>query len=94
LSQDFRRRGRTWGIFVVSTKLDTFLLYDSANCTVLHGVVLIQYRRVTDRQTDGQTDGIAVASTALAMHCGALYKRYSMLYRRIFTQRSTGSNYY
>jgi len=29
---------------------------------VLHAVVLTQYRRVTD----GQTDGIAVASTALA----------------------------
>jgi len=39
------------------------LLSDSANCTVLRAVVLTQYRRVTD----GQTDGIAVASTALAM---------------------------
>jgi len=27
---------------------------------------LTQYRRVTDGQTDRQTDGIAVASTALA----------------------------
>jgi len=38
---------------------------------VLHAVVLTQYRRVTDGQTDSptdrQTDGIAVASTALAM---------------------------
>jgi len=34
---------------------------------VLRAVVLTQYRRVTDRQTDGQMDGIAVASTALAM---------------------------
>jgi len=36
------------------------LLSDSANCTMLHAVVLTQYRRVmdgrTDRQTDGQTD--------------------------------------
>jgi len=39
------------------------LLSDSANCTVLHAVVLTQYRRVTDIQTDG----IAVASSALAM---------------------------
>ena len=39
------------------------LLSDSANCTVLRAVVLIEYRRLTD----GQTDGIAVASTALAM---------------------------
>jgi len=43
------------------------LLSNSANCTVLRAVVLTQYRRVTDRQTDRQTDGIAVASTALAM---------------------------
>jgi len=39
------------------------LLSNSANCTVLRAVVLTQYRRVTDRQTDG----IAVASIALAM---------------------------
>ena len=38
---------------------------------MLRAAVLTQYRRVTDRQTDGrtdkQTDGIAVANTALAM---------------------------
>ena len=34
---------------------------------MLRAVILTQYRRVTDRRTDGQTDGIAVASTALAM---------------------------
>jgi len=28
------------------------LLSDSANCTVLHAVVLTQYRRVTDRRTE------------------------------------------
>ena len=43
------------------------LLYDSANCTVLHAVVLTQYRRVTDGRTERQTDRIAVASTVLAM---------------------------
>jgi len=45
------------------------LLFDSANCTVLRAVVFTQYRRVTDRQADRQSDrdGIAVASTALAM---------------------------
>jgi len=32
------------------------LLSDSANCTVLRAVVLTQYRRVTDGQTDRQTD--------------------------------------
>ena len=40
------------------------LLSDSANCTVIRAVVLTQYRCVTD----GHTDGIAVASTALAKH--------------------------
>jgi len=39
------------------------LLSNGANCTVLRAVVLTQYRHVTD----GQTDGIAVANTALAM---------------------------
>ena len=34
---------------------------------MLRAVVLTQYRRVTDGRTDEQTDGIAVASTALAM---------------------------
>jgi len=34
---------------------------------VLRAVVLTQYRRVTDRQTDVHTDGNAIASTALAM---------------------------
>jgi len=43
------------------------LLSDSANCIVLRAVVLTQYRRVTDGQTDRRTYGIAVASTALAM---------------------------
>ena len=33
----------------------------------LRAVLLTQYQRVTDRQTDGQTDEIAIASTALAM---------------------------
>ena len=43
------------------------LLSNGANCTVLRAVDLTQYQRVTDgridRQTDGQTDGIAVASS-------------------------------
>jgi len=63
LSQDFRGSGRPWGIFFSFYKTRHILLSDNANCTVLRAVVLTQYRRVTD----GQTDGIAVASTALAM---------------------------
>jgi len=67
-SQDFRRRGRPRGIFFGFYKTRHILLSDSANCTVLLAVILTQYRRVTD----GQTEGIAVASTALAM--GALWR--------------------
>jgi len=52
-------------------KTRNILLSDSANCKVLHVVVLTQYRRLTegrtDRQTDRQTDGIAIAGTTLAM---------------------------
>ena len=55
-------RGRAWRIFFGFYKTRHILLSVSANCTVLRAVVLTQYRRVTD----GQTDGIAVASTALA----------------------------
>ena len=68
--------------FLVSTKLDTFfyLTVQAANCTVLRAVVLAQYRRVTD----GQTDGTAVASTALAMPA---------LRRAVKTDRLTSSTH-
>jgi len=62
LSQDLGR-GRPWGIFCGFYKARHILLPDSVNCTVLRAVVLMQYRRVTDRRTDG----IAIASTVLAM---------------------------
>jgi len=48
--------GRPWGIFFGFYKTRHILLSDSANCTVLRAVVLTQYRRVTERRTDGQTD--------------------------------------
>jgi len=41
--------------FLVSPKLH-ILLSDSANCTMLLAVVLTQYRRVTERQTDRRTE--------------------------------------
>jgi len=41
--------------FLVSIKLD-ILLSDSVNCTVLRAVVLTQYRRLTDGQTDRRTE--------------------------------------
>ena len=68
LSQDFRGKGSSLLNIFGFYKTRHILQSDSANCTVLRAVVLTQYRRVTDGQTD--TDGIAVASTALAM--GAL----------------------
>ena len=61
------RRGRLWGIFFGFYKTRHILISNGANCTVLRAVVLTQYRRVTDLRTDGRTDGIAVANTALAM---------------------------
>jgi len=49
---------------------------------VLRAAVLTQYRLVTDRQTDGRTDGIAIANTALAMP--ALRRAVKKLKRRNF----------
>ena len=68
-----------WWIFFGFYKTRHILLSNSANCTVLRAVVLTQYRRVTEGRTDRQTDGIAVASTALAMRAlrRAVIKRIS-----------------
>jgi len=44
--------GRPWGIFFGFYKTRHILLSDSTNCTVLRAVVLTQYQRVTDGQTD------------------------------------------
>jgi len=60
-------RGCPWGIFFGFYKTRHILLSNGANCTLLHAVVLTQYRCVTDGRTDRQTDGIDVANTALAM---------------------------
>ena len=53
------------GDFFGFYKTRHILLSDSADCTVLRAVVLTQYRRVTDRRTDGRN--CRIASTALAM---------------------------
>ena len=60
-------RGRPCGIVFGLYKTRHILLSNGENYIVLRAVVLTQYRRVTDRQTDRQTDGIAIASTALAL---------------------------
>jgi len=46
-------RGRPWGIFLVSTKLDTFC-YLTVLCIVRRAAVLTQYRRVRDGRSDGR----------------------------------------
>ena len=56
-------RGRPWRIFFCFYKTRHILLSNGANCIMLRAVVLTQYRHVTD----GQTEEIAVANTALAM---------------------------
>jgi len=50
------RSGRPWGIVFGFYKTRYILLSDSANCIVLRAVVLTQYRRVSDGQTDRQTE--------------------------------------
>ena len=57
-------RGRPWGIFLVSTKLDTFCYptVQTAPCYVPSF-----WHKIGVWRTDGQTDGIAVANTALAI---------------------------
>jgi len=72
LESKFQGEGVVTGEYIFSFyKTRHILLSNGANCTVIRAVVLTQYRRVSDRQTDGQTgrqtDGIAVANTELAM---------------------------
>jgi len=69
-------RGRPWGKFFGFYKTRHILLSERANCTVLRAVVLTQYRRVTDRQTDG----IAIASTALAKRRAVKIKEVLFVY--------------
>ena len=66
----FPGMGSSLGIFFVSTKLDTFCYrsVQTAPCYVQlfwHNTGM--WDRCTDGWTDGQTDGIAVASTTLGM---------------------------
>ena len=63
----FEPKFRPLGMFFGFYKTRHILLSNGANCTVLRAVVLTQYRRVMDGQTDRRTDRIAIANTALAM---------------------------
>ena len=61
----FQGKGSSLGNnFLVSTKLDTFCYPTVHRATCRR---FDTYRRVTDGRTDGQTDGIAIANTVLAM---------------------------
>ena len=46
-------------------------LSDSERISMIRLAVLIQYTRVTDRWTDGQTDGIGVAYTRYSIYAVA-----------------------
>ena len=54
LESRFPGKGSSMGNIFGLYKTRHILLSDSANCTVLRAVVLIQYRRMTDGQTDRQ----------------------------------------
>jgi len=66
LSQDFGEGVVPGEYFLVSTKLDTFCYRTVQN---MHRATCSRFDTIPacDRQTDKQTDRIAVASTALAM---------------------------
>jgi len=75
-------RGGTLSNFwmkLIEQKLEMGLLYGE-NCTILTTTVFAWITRVTDRRTDGQTDGIAIAYTRLQHICCRAQKplmRYS-----------------
>ena len=50
-------------------------LSGSERISMIRSAVLIQYTRVTDRQTDGQTDGIGVAYTRYSIYAVARKNR-------------------
>ena len=77
-------RGHLWEIFFGFYKTRHIFLPDCANCTVLRAVVLTQYRRVTDGWTDGQTDGIAIASRPTSLAMRALRRAVKILGSRVW----------
>ena len=65
MSANFRWKGTSPQVpnqWLVSENRTVFLLFHSGDHVILSSFVLIGYQYVTgtDRQTDGQTDGIAV----------------------------------
>ena len=79
MSQNFRGKRSSLGNIFGFYKTRHILLSDSANCIIPRSVFLTDYRRVTDGQTDRQTDGRTTDGIAVAIvqrlqceHCGAL----------------------
>jgi len=72
-------RGRPWEIFFGFYKTRHILLSDSASCTVLRAIILTQYRRVTDRRTDGRNcrSWYTACNASIASRC----KNYGFLCR-------------
>jgi len=56
LEPRFQGKGSSLGNIVSFYKTRHILLSECTNCTVLRAVVLTQYRRVTDRRTERQTE--------------------------------------
>jgi len=86
-------RGRPWWIFFGFYKTRHILLSNSANCTMLRAIVLTQYRRVRDRQTDRWTDRRTelpqLVQRLQCKHCGVLYKRTVARIRIKYTKQFT-----
>jgi len=89
LEPRFQGKGDVLGeyFFLVFYKTRHILLSDSASCTVLRAVVLTQYRRVTDGRTDRQTDGVAIANTALAMRALRRAVKMGVVIRQAYSER-------
>jgi len=64
---------------ISSRKIRVIVAAHSKNFVILAFVVLTQYRSVTERQTDGRTDGSTMAKTPLALRAVAHKKSNTVL---------------
>ena len=61
-------------------------LSDGERISMIRSAVLIQYTRVTDGRTDGQTDGIGVAYTRYSIYAVARKNQSIMRVFPVFTE--------
>ena len=71
LSANFKWKGTSSPNHSWYQKNRVFFLPHSEDRMILSSFIWVGYQRVTDRQTDGRTDGIAVANTALCIASNA-----------------------